>query len=213
MAARSMSTASISFGLVTIPVRVYPAITESGGISFHRLHRKDGVRLKQQLVCPEDNEVVPRSEAVRGFEYPKGSYVTFSDEELKALDENVTQGIEIAEFVPKDAVDPVYFDRTYYLGPGKGGDKPYALLAQAMDRMGLMAVVRHAARGKDYLVLLRTVDGRIRMHQLHHSDEVRPASDVPAAERSVKEPELRLARQLIDQIASDRFDPGRYEDQ
>lgn len=141
------------------------------------------------------------------------AYVTFTDQELKALDEAVTQGIEIAEFVPKDAVDPVYFDRSCYLGPGKGGDKPYALLAQAMDRMGLMAVARHAARGKDYLVVLRTAEDRILMHQLHHSDEVRPVSEVPAAGRSVNEPELKLARQLIDQIASDRFDPARYEDQ
>jgi DNA end-binding protein Ku len=213
MAARSISTGTISFGLVTIPVRVYPAITVSAGISFHMLHRKDDTRLKQQYVCPADGEVVPRSEMVKGYEYAKDKYVTFTNDELKALDERATQGIEIAEFVPRDAVDPVFFERTYYLGPDKGGDKPYALLAEAMKQMDLMALAKYAARGKDYLVLLRAADNRIVMQQLYHSDEIRPISEVPAADRDVRESELKLARQLIEQITSQRFEPERYEDQ
>jgi DNA end-binding protein Ku len=213
MAARSISTASISFGLVTIPVRVYPAVTSSAGISFHLLHKKDNVRLKQQYVCPADGEIVPRSEMVKGYEHAKDEYVTFDDEELKALDEQATHGIEIAEFLPIEAVDPMYFERAYYLGPDKGGDKPFALLSEAMTEMGLSALAKHSARGQDYLVLVRPVDGRFVMQQLYHSDEVRPVQEVPAAERKVSEAELKLAKQLIEQIATKTFEPEKYEDQ
>src|SRR5881397_2689542 len=116
MAARSIATASISFGLVTVPVRIYPATQVSGGLSFHLLHAKDHARLKQQYVCPQDGEIVPRSEMEKGYEFAKGRYVTFTDEELKALDQKATNGIEIAEFLPEGSVDPVYFERAYYLG-------------------------------------------------------------------------------------------------
>src|SRR5437660_1496638 len=146
MPARAMGTAAISFGLVTVPVRIYPAVQSSAGISFHMLHKKDGVRLKQQFICPRDEEVVPRSETVRGFEIAKDKYVTFTDEELKAVDEKATNGIEISEFVPEDSVDPVYFERTYYLGADKGGDKAYSLLADAMKDAGKAALAQYAAR-------------------------------------------------------------------
>jgi DNA end-binding protein Ku len=150
---------------------------------------------------------------IKGYEHTKDQYVTFSDTELKALDETASQGIEIAEFVPTQAVDPVYFEKTYYLGPDRGGDKPYALLATAMADMKLQAIAKYASRGKDYLVLLRAVSGRLLMQQLYHSDEVRPIGEVPAAERDVRETELKLARQLIEQITSERFEPEKYEDQ
>jgi DNA end-binding protein Ku len=213
MAARSISTGAITFGLVTVPVRIYPAVSASAGISFHLLHATDKARLKQQYVCPEDDEVVPRSEMVKGYEYAKGKYVVFTNEELKALDEQATQGIEIAEFVPRDAVAAAYYERPYYVGPDKGGDKAFALLCEAMSQTGLVAVARYAARGKDYLVLLQPFEDRMLMHQLYHSDEVRDVADVPAARREVGAGELRLARQLIEQITSDTFDPGRYEDE
>jgi DNA end-binding protein Ku len=213
MATRAMSTASISFGLVTVPVRVYPATRRSAGLSFHLLHGRDGARLKQQYVCAEDGEVVPRSEMVKGFEISKGRYVTFTNEELKALDEKATQGIEIQEFVPAETVDPVYFETTYFLGPDKGGEKPYALLAAAMRATGLSAVARYAARGKDYLVLLRPMGDRLAMQQLYHADEVRDVDEVPAAERTVREAELKLARQLVEQIAARKFDPAKYRDE
>jgi DNA end-binding protein Ku len=151
---------------------------------------------------------------VRGFEFAAGRYVTFSEEELKALGEKATQGIEIAEFVPAGSVEPAYFERTYYLGPDKGGEKAYSLLAAAMEDTRLHAVARYATRGKDYLVLLRPAEkGRLSMQQLYHSDEVRPVDEVPADKRPVREAELKLARQLIEQIASERFEPGRYEDE
>lgn len=211
--ARSISTGAITFGLVTVPVRVYPAIVSSAGISFHLLHAKDNVRLKQQYICPEDDAVVPRSEMVKGYEYAKGRYVVFTNEELKALDEQATQGIEITEFLPQTAVDSVYYERSYYLGPDKGGDKAFTLLAEAMKEMELVAMARYATRGKDYLVLVRPYEGRMVMHQLYHSDEIRPVADVPAARREASAAELKLARQLIEQITARRFEPEKYEDE
>ena len=213
MAPRSISTATISFGLVSVPVRVYAATVASAGLSFHMLHAKDGMRVRQQLVCPEDGAVVPRSEIVRGYEFEKGRYVTFSDEELKALDQKATQGIEIAEFVPIDSIDPLYFERSYYLAPDKGGEKAMALLIRAMEELGLAAVAQYATRGKDYLVALRPNAGRLVMHQLLHRDEVRPLEEIAAPDREVKAAELKLARGLIERLASKWFEPGKYEDQ
>jgi DNA end-binding protein Ku len=208
-----METAAISFGLVTVPVRVYPAVRSSAGLSFHLLHEKDGSRLKQQYICAKEDVVVPRSEMIKGYEYAKDRYVTLTDEELKALDEKATQGIEIAEFVPKDTVDPVYFERPYFLGPGKGGEKAYTLLVKAMEDAGVYAIARRAARGKDYLVLLRPDQGRMVMEQLYHSDEVRPIDEIPVDGPSPRENELKLAQQLIEQITSERFKPEKYEDE
>jgi DNA end-binding protein Ku len=213
MAARSIATASISFGLVTVPVRIYPATRSSAGLSFHLLHEKDHSRLKQQYVCEKDGEVVPRSEMVKGYEFAKGRYVVFTNEELKALDEKATSGIEIAEFVPDGAVDPVYFERAYYLGPDKGGAKAFSLLGRAMKETGLLAVAKYAARGKDYLVLLRPSDERLEMIQLYNEDEVRPASDVPVETRASSPGEVKLATRLIESIASKEFEPGKYGDE
>ena len=213
MAARSISTATISFGLVTVPVRVYPATRLSAGLSFHMLHAKDKVRLKQQYVCPKDDEVVPRSEMVKGYEYRKDKYVVFTNEELKALDEQATSGIEITEFLPADAVDPVYFEKTYYLGPDKGGEKAFALLAEAMEECGRVALAQYAARGKSYLVLLRAT-GRAPddAAALPLRRGARRVGGPAAAARQNREAEVKLARQLIDQISEEEFRPEKYED-
>ncbi|HEY2943589.1 MAG TPA: Ku protein [Vicinamibacteria bacterium] len=213
MAARSIATATISFGLVTVPIRIYPAVRVSAGLSFHLLHAKDHVRLKQQYICPKDEQVVPRSEMVKGFEYKKGKYVVFTDEELKALDEQATSGIEITEFLPKDAVDPVYYERTYYLGPDKGGEKGYSLLAQAMADVEEVALAKYAARGKSYLVLVRSTGDHLFLQQLYHSDEVRDIHEVPVETRRNTDAEVKLARQLIEQITTDAFHPEKYEDE
>jgi DNA end-binding protein Ku len=213
MAARSIATASISFGLVTVPVRIYPATRASAGLSFHLLHEKDHSRLKQQYVCEKDGEVVARSEMVKGYEFAKGRYVTFTDEELKALDQKATNGIEIAEFVPAGSVDPVYFERSYYLGPDKNGAKAFSLLVRAMHETGLLAVAKYAARGKDYLVLLRPADERLEMIQLYNEDEVRSPSEVPVETRASTQAEVKLATRLIESIASKEFDPGKYGDE
>lgn len=212
MTARPFASGTISFGLVTIPVKLYSTGETSSGIQLNMLHRKCGTRLKQQYICPTDDQVVGRDEMVKGYEYAKGQYVLFSDEELKALTPEPTNAIEIAEFVPLDQVDPLYFEKSTYLGPDKGGDRPYRLLSQAMRQTGRAALARYAARGKDYLVLLRPFEDGLIMQQLRYADEIRSFSEVPVAPADVKEPELRLAMQLIEQIAADEFHPEAYED-
>jgi DNA end-binding protein Ku len=213
MSARPFASGNVSFGLVSIPVKLYSTGEASVGIHLNMLHKKCGTRLKQQYVCPLDDEVVGRDEMVKGYEYARGQYVLFSEEELKALNPEPTNAIEITEFVPADKVDPVYFEKAYYLGPDKGGDRPYRLLAEAMRETGRAALARYAARGKDYLVLLRPYEQGLILQQLRYQDEVRDFAEVPIGNAEVKEPELKLAVQLVDQIASDVFKPDAYEDE
>jgi DNA end-binding protein Ku len=215
MAAHSVGTATISFGLVSIPVKLYSATQASSAVSFNLLHKKCSSRLKQQYTCPVDNEVVERSDMVKGYEVSKGQYVTFTPEELKALDEQATEAIEISEFVPASQVDPVYYDRPYYLSPDRGGDKAYQLLSEVMRRSNKVALARYAARGKQFLVMLRPgpENGALVMQQLLYADEVRPLSEVPQpANREVKEGEIALAEQLVDKVSSDSFHPENYRD-
>ena len=212
MAPRSIGTGTISFGLVSIPVNLFPATQPTAAISFNLLHAKDGSRLKQQYVCAKDGEKVEREEMVKGYEFAKDRYVTFTGDELKALDEIASQTIDIAEFVPAADVDPVYFDRAYHLGPGKGGAKAYRLLATALERAGKAALGRYAARGKQYLVLLRPRAGRLVMQQLFHADEVRTVDEIPVEDAKVDENEVQLALRLIEQTASEEFHPERYPD-
>ncbi len=146
MPARALSTATISFGLVSIPVKLYTTAESQAAVSFHMLHRC-GTRLKQQYWCPKDERVVPRDEIVKGHEFAKGQFVTFSDEELKALEAEASHLIEIREFIPAALVDPLFFEKAYYLGPDKGGDKPYRLLSEAMRETGRCALAGYAARG------------------------------------------------------------------
>jgi len=202
----------ISFGLVTIPVKLYSTGESAAGIQFNMLHKKCRSRLKQQYVCPIDNEVVGREDMVKGYEYSKGQYVLFTEEELKALVPEPTNAVEIREFVPLEQVDPVYFEKSFYLGPDKGGDRPYRLLSEAMRQTGRAALARYVARGKDQLVLLRPYENGLIMQQLRYSDELRSFSEVPLGAAEIKEPELKLAIQLIDQIATDEFHPEEYED-
>jgi DNA end-binding protein Ku len=213
--ARAIAGATISFGLVSIPVKLFAATQASASVSFNLLHKKCSTRLKQQYICPTDNEIVSRDDMVKGYEFAKDQYVTFTSEELKSLEEKATGSIDIAEFVPLAAIDPVYFDRPYYLGPEKGGDKAYLLLAEAMRESGRAALARYAARGKQYLVMLRpSTDGRaLVLQQLLYADEVRSLADVPLPDGEVREAELKLAKQLIDQIARETFDPTQYRDE
>ena len=213
--ARAIAGATISFGLVSIPVKLFAATQASASVSFNLLHKKCSTRLKQQYICPTDNEIVSRDDMVKGYEFAKDQYVTFTPEELKSLEEKATGSIDIAEFVPLAAIDPVYFDRPYYLGPEKGGDKAYLLLAEAMRDSGRAALARYAARGKQYLVMLRpSTDGRaLVLQQLLYADEVRSLADVPLPDGEVREAELKLAKQLIDQIARETFDPTQYRDE
>ena len=210
---RSIATATVSFGLVSIPVRIYSAANGSAGVRFNMLEKETGSRLKQQYVSVQTGEVVPRSEIVKGYEFSKGQYVLFSDEELKALQEAATQTIEITEFVPTGKVDPIYFDKAYYLGPDKGGDRAYHLLSKALREQQRSALAKYAARGKGYLVQLRPVDDGLVMQQLHYADEVHSIGDVPLGTKKVKDEELALARQIIEQAVNDKFEPEKYEDE
>jgi DNA end-binding protein Ku len=214
MSARPIATASISFGLVSIPVKLFSAANAQAGISFNLLHGKCGSRVKQQYICPkEENVVVPREDLRKGYEFSKDQYVLFTDEELKALEEQATQMVEVTEFVPVSQIDPVYFDKAYYLAPDKGGSKAYWLLAEAMRATGRVALAKYAARGKQYLVMLRPVEKGLVLQQLLYADEVRPISDVGLEPETVKDAELKLATMLVDQSSSDTFRPEAYEDE
>jgi DNA end-binding protein Ku len=163
-------------------------------------------------VDPKTNEVVPREEMVKGYEFAKDQYVVFTPEELKALEEKATSTIDIAEFVPLEKVDCEYLNKAYYLGPDKGGDRAYRLLAEALKQTGRAALGQYAVRGQQHLVLLRPRNGVIVMEQLHYADELRPTSEVPLGEGDVKPTELALAKQLIDQTANEEFQPEKYRD-
>ena len=213
MAARPLASATVSFGLVSIPVKLFTTVEAAESISFRMLHKPCGSPLKYQYWCPKDDKAVERDDMVKGYEYAKDRYVLFSPEELKALEEEATKAIAIEEFVALDKVDPVFYDRAYYLGPEKGGERAYKLLAQAMRQKGLAGLARYAARGKQYLVLVRPVEDGLVLQQLHYAKEVRSFADVPLpAKTEVKDSELKLALQLIEQSISDAFKPEKYED-
>ncbi|HEY7574995.1 MAG TPA: Ku protein [Thermoanaerobaculia bacterium] len=212
--ARALATANISFGLVSIPVKLFSAGNSSAAVSFNMLHAKCGSRVKQQYVCPkDDNVVVPRDEIRKGYEFAKDQYVLFTDEELKALEEQATQTIDVTEFVPLSSIDPVYFDKAYYLGPDKGGSKAYWLFKEVLKATGRVALAKYAARGKQYLVMVRAVDEGLVMQQLLYADEVRPMSDVGLSHEDVRDAELKLARLLVEQASTDEFRPQAYEDE
>jgi len=201
---------TVSFGLVSIPVKRFSATEASRAISFNLLHKACGSRLRQQYICIKEEVPVAREDMVKGYEFAKDQYVIFSPEELKALEEAGTHMAEITEFVPIDAVDPVYFDKAYYLGPDKGGAKPFALLASALRESKRCALGRWAARGKQYIVMIRPVEDGLVMQQLLYAGEVRSIKDLEIPKTEVKDAELKLAKQLIEQQASDTFDPTAY---
>jgi len=214
MATRSFASVSISFGLVSIPVDVYSAEIASTRLSFNLLHAKDGARVKQQYVCALDGEKVERSEMVKGYEYEKDRYVMFKPEEIKALEEAGSKLLNITEFVPLDTVDPMYFDRTYLLAPSRNAAKPYALLNEAMRQTGLCAVGRWAARGREYVVIIRPVKDGMLMHQLFFKDEIRTIKEIPIGDTpQLAAGELKLAKALIEQTTAKRFDPNQFHDE
>ena len=212
MAPRSIATGTISFGLVSIPVRLYPASQSSATVTFNLLHARCGSRVKQQYVCAKDGEKVEREDLVKGYEVSKDRWVTFTTEELAALDELATQTIDIAEFVSAAEVDPLFFDSAYHLGPDRGGARAYKLLALALERSGKVALARYAARGKQHLVMVRARGGRLVLQQLHYADELRAAAEIPADDAEVKDAEVLLALRLIEQTSSEGFHPEQYED-
>ncbi|MGH8490948.1 MAG: Ku protein [Gammaproteobacteria bacterium] len=213
MAARSIASLTVSFGLVSIPVKLYSATEASRQISFNLLHKGCGSRLKQQYLCVKEEVPVAREDMVKGYEFAKDQYVMFTPEELKVLEEAGTHSADITEFVPLESVDPVYFDKAYYLAPDKGGAKPYALFARALRESNRCALGRWAARGKQYIVMIRPVEDGLIMQQLLYSEEVRSIKEMDIPKIEVKETELKLAHQLIEQQSSDAFDPSAYADE
>ena len=213
MAARSIGSLTVSFGLVAIPVKLYTATQSANAVSFNLLHKTCGSRLRQQYLCQKEDVVVERDEMVKGYEFAKDQYVRFSPEEIKALEEVGSHSVEISEFVPIESIDPVYYDKTYYLAPDKGAAKPYALLTEALKQAGRCGVGRWAARGKGYLVILRPIGDVLAMQQLHYATDVRRATEVEVPKSEVKPAELKLAQQLIDQQTSATFDPDAYRDE
>jgi len=188
--------------------------TSSAGVSFNLLHEKCGSRIKQQQVCPVCNEVVDRSALVKGYEFAKDQYVRFTEEELKGLEGEASKLIDIAEFVPLDQVDPIYFEKTYYLGPDKGGEKPYRLLSDAMIKTGRVALAKFVMRGKESLVLIRPSEDGLMLHTMYFADEVRDFGEVDkGANAAIKAGELDLAKRLIDELSGAEFKPEKYQDE
>jgi DNA end-binding protein Ku len=213
MPARALSTATISFGLVSIPVKLYSAAESKAALSFNQIHKKDGARVKQQLISSKSGEVVPREEIVKGYEFAKDQYVLFEAEELKTLEAAATHTIDITEFLKAEQVERRYLDKVYYLGTDKGGARAYKLLAQVLIDTGRIAIGKYAARGKQYLVMVRPMENGLVMEQLHYPDELRAFSEVPIEEATLKPAELKLATQLVEQAASDEFKPELYKDE
>lgn len=212
MAARAIASGTISFGLVSIPIKMFTAAS-SKQVRFNMLSAKTGSRLKMQYYDPVADEVIDRKETVKGYEYSRGQYVKFSDEELKELEADRTGSIEITEFVPLSAVDLVQVEKSYYLGPDKGGDKAYRLLCECMRERERVAIGRHSARGKEQLVMIRPYQDGLLLHQLYYANEVRAFDEIDTgAELEFSDVEKDLALKLIDQLSSDQFDSSKYED-
>jgi len=213
MAARALASATISFGLVSIPVKLFTAYETGRTIRFNQINNADGARVKQQLVSSVSGDPVPRENIVKGYEFTRGQYVLFAPEELKAIEAQSTQMIEIKEFIEAGQVPRIYLDRFYYLGTDKGGARAYHLLSEAMKDTGRMALGTYAARGKQYLVLIRPWENGLAMEQLRYADEIRSIEQVPIDEADVSPDEMALARQLISQAVSEGFEPSNYRDE
>lgn len=212
MAARATGSGVISFGMVSIPVKLYSTVDTTKAIRFNML-RKDGARLKQQYISATDGELVEKEDRVKGYEFAKGQYVLFTDEEMKAMDAISTGEIAISEFVPADEISAVFVEKVNYLGPDKGAARSYHLLAEAMRKTGRSALAKYAARGKCYLVMIHPLDDGLIMVQLRHQEEMRPFSEVEIPDAEINDDELKLAIQLIDQVSSEKFQPENYTDE
>jgi DNA end-binding protein Ku len=213
MPPHALDSATISFGLVSIPIKIYTTNETSESIHFHMIHAGCGERLQQRYVCPEHGEV-ERSDIAKGYDLAKGTRLELSKEELKALDAVSSNEVLLTEFVPASAVDPIYVDRSYYVGTGKGGERGYRLLRDAMERAGVVGIASYAARGKQYVVMLRPFEDGLIMHQLRYPDEIKDWSEVPVGSVAKVAPaEIELAEKIIEQVTHATFDPGQYKDE
>src|SRR5262245_59271202 len=213
MPPHSIGSGTISFGLVSIPIKLYTAASP-GGVSFNMLHAKCGSRIKQQTFCPVCNETVERGQLVRGYEFTKDQYVRVEEEELKKLEGEASKIIDIEEFVPLPQVDPIYFEKSYYLGPDKGGEKAYRLLADAMAQSDRVALAKFVMRGKESLVLIRPAQKGLMLHTMYFADEVRDFGEIDKGQSAkIRDGELELALRLIGELSHDEFRPEQYQDE
>jgi DNA end-binding protein Ku len=207
---RAIWSGSITFGLVNVPVRLYSAIEEHK-LQFHWVHRKDDSPIGYQKICKAEDKPVPDDEIVKAFEFEKGEYVYMDDEDFEAARAEGYKTIDIGDFVPYEQIDPIYFSKTYYVGPQDGSEKVYSLLVRAMEESGLAAIAKFVMRDRQNLGCLRIRDGAITLEQLYFADEIRPIDEIKPADGKVSKEELAMAEQLIDNFAGD-FRPEKYKD-
>ncbi|MGF6973773.1 DNA end-binding protein Ku [Paraburkholderia sp. JPY465] len=212
MAARSIASLTLSFGLVSIPVKLYSVTDSASGVGFHLL-TPDGGRVKQQYISEATGEVVARADMKKGYEFEKGQFVVFTPDELKALEEGATHVVEIVSFVPEKSVDPLYYDKAYFIAPDKRGGKPYSLLQQAMRESERCALAKWSYKGKTRIVQIRPAEDGMVFQQLLFADEVRSQTELHIEHVAVTGTELQLALQIIDQVSEDSYDPTAYEDE
>ncbi|HWR16389.1 MAG TPA: Ku protein [Terriglobales bacterium] len=208
--AASVWTGYLTFGLISMPVRLFSG-ARGTRVSFHMLHRTDNVRVKQQLICPEEDVVVDRSEIVKGYEYRKGEYVIIEPDEIKKIEPKTAKAMEILEFVKSDEVDPIYFESSYYLMPEEAGQRPYALLSRALEETNYVAIAKLTMHNREYTVFLRPYEGGMMLHTMYYSDEVRQLENFGRPDVEIKEAELKVAHQLIEALSAD-FEPEKYHD-
>jgi DNA end-binding protein Ku len=212
MAARSIASLSLSFGLVSIPVKLYAATESSSDVRFHLL-APDGSRVKQQYVSEKTGGVVERSSMSKGYEFERDKFVVFSTDELKALEDGASHVVEIMAFIPEKAVNPIFYDKAYYIAPDKRGGKPYSLLQQALAESGCCALAKWAFKGRTRIVQVRPEEDGLVFQQLLYADEVRSLGDLHIERVQVSDSELKLALQIIEQGTEDNYDPTAYEDE
>lgn len=209
---RALWSGTIAFGLVTIPVRMYTAIDEHD-LELHLVHERDGSRIGYEKICKKEGRAVPDDEIVKAYEPREGKLVYLTDEDLEAAHAEGYKSIDITDFVAREEIDPIFFERTFYLGPSDGGEKAYALLASAMEESGLVAVARYVFHDRQRLGCLRVRDGVLLLERLYFADEIRPHDDVaPGRKPRVDRNEREMALQLIERFTRS-FDPDRYEDE
>lgn len=211
MAARPLRSATITFGLVSIPVRFYTA-TQQEDISFNLLHQPCGTKVNRKWWCPYHEEMIESDEIIRGYQISKGKFVTFSDEEIEALETDDNRALDISEFVDLDQIDPVYFEKAYFLGPAPGGSKTYRLLSQAMKKQNKVALARWVSARKEHLVVLRPFNDGLILHTMYYADEVRDFGDVELESSQIRDKEVALAEMLINELTEENFDPLRFKD-
>src|SRR5438067_8909908 len=212
MALRPLRNATITFGLVSIPVRFYSA-TKSEDIHFHLLHESCGTRVNRKWWCPYHEEIVSSDELIRGYEVSKNKYVTFTDEEMEALETDDHRALDIVEFVDLEEIDPVFFEKAYFLGPAPGGGKTYNLLSTAMKKQNKVAVARWVAAGKEHLVVMRPFERGLALHTMFYADEVRDFDAVELEDAPVREREIQLAETLINELTEKTFNPMQFKDE